>query len=97
MTRREDLTAAEVWEHFEQPNVPVVLTAQTKAWRAMQTWTPDQLQRNYGDIKLEVVDEYAGPIEMRVSSFMQYATAVDDGGGSPLYLFEPVGLRNVPP
>eukprot|EP00729_Bicosta_minor_P021035 gene21035-3235_t len=96
--RRSFLSHADFIAEYEEKNIPVILTDQTRGWASVvnKNWTPERLLSEYGEVSLEVFDEMVGPVEMQLDSFIKYCTDADGLDENPLYLFEPDFLQKHP-
>lgn len=74
--RRTSLTVDEFRDVYEHPNTPVIVTDWTDGWSAHERWVPDALERTHGDALLEIFDDYAGPVAIPLSAYLQYGRAL---------------------
>jgi hypothetical protein len=74
--RASGLTAAQFKDTYELPNQPVVMTDWTTGWGAHERWTPDSLSKTHPHAMLEVFDDYAGPMSLQLSSYLEYGTVL---------------------
>eukprot|EP00041_Stephanoeca_diplocostata_P016225 m.318964 g.318964 ORF g.318964 m.318964 type:complete len:614 (+) comp20295_c0_seq2:249-2090(+) len=94
--KRDNLSAMEFRKHFEEINIPVVIRGWTKGWKAHERWTCNEFKSaRLRHEKLEVFDEYTGPIDISLGNYVHYAETCT-AAERPLYMFEPWYIEKVP-
>lgn len=87
--RRNRISVEEFIAQFEEPNKPVLLEGCLENWAALEKWDRDYLIRVCGETAFS-----AGPVEMKLRDYFQYADLVREE--RPLYLFDPKFADKVP-
>ena len=80
--RRENLSVEDFIRDFEEPNKPVLLSGVLETWPALTKWDREYLLRHTVD-----VDFAAGPINLKLDDYYNYADKVEEE--RPLYIFDP--------
>jgi len=79
--RRENLSVEEFIRDFEEPNKPVLLQGVLDSWPALKEWDREYLLQHAGDVEFA-----AGPIDLKLRDYYNYADAVEEE--RPLYIFD---------
>lgn len=53
--RRSGVTVEEFYRNYYASGTPVILTDVTKAWPALQKWTPEYLRETVGDARIQIM------------------------------------------
>eukprot|EP00897_Mesotaenium_endlicherianum_P000489 jgi/Mesen1/10440/ME000082S09943 len=80
--RRCELSLEDFIRDFEEPGRPVIITDALATWPALQKWDHEYLVRHAGQVAFA-----AGPVDITLERFQQYARRVQEE--RPLYIFDP--------
>ncbi|KAJ3290641.1 hypothetical protein HK104_006629 [Borealophlyctis nickersoniae] len=85
-----DLTAEKFRDSYESKSIPVMIEGKglVDSWKAMKTWTVDELIDKYCSTHFKVGNEYGRPrrVDMSFSSYVEYMRIQNDE--APLYVFD---------
>ncbi|KAJ1972896.1 hypothetical protein H4R35_004425 [Dimargaris xerosporica] len=74
---------------YQNPGLPVVISAATQLWPATTSWTSDALLQRFGREKFKIGEDDDGKaVRLRFKHFMRYVQEEAPHDDSPLYIFD---------